>query len=277
MRFIIKLETRSQSAEIPINYQYPLSAAIYKIIAKGDDEYAEFLHEQGYGKGFKFFTFSDIKGKFKIRGDRMMFLSNQISFTICFHIPEASKNFIEGLFRSEEIVIADKRSRVQFNVQSVVALDNPLKDTVVNEVISVTAKAISPIVIGEKQDTGHYTFLAPDDNHFIKHLVNSWRSKIAANYNDATATNAILLAEVEKYNNPWRSRLVTIKADTPEETKIRGFLNFKLKLTAERQFIDLVLNAGIGLYSAQGMGCLEVVSRRVYENKVNEKEHSKKQ
>lgn len=271
MRFIIKLETKSTSAEIPINYQYPLSAAIYKIIAKGDEQYAEFLHEQGYGKGFKFFTFSDLKGKFKIRKDRMALLEKQISFVVCFHMPEASRNFIEGLFRSEEIVIADKKSKTQFSVQSVIAQDNPLKEIPANEIISVLVKPISPVVIGEKQDNGHYNFLAPDKDVFIKHLINSWQSKIAANYNDDIAEEAVLLAEVEKYKNPWRSRLITIKANTKEETKIRGFLNFKLKLTAERQFIELVLNAGMGLYSAQGMGCLEVVSRRVFEANLNDK------
>lgn len=277
MRFKIKLETKSPSVEIPINYQYPLSAAIYKIIAKGDEKYAGFLHEQGYGKGFKLFTFSDLKGKFKIRKDRMTLLDEQISFVVCFHMPEASRNFIEGLFRSEEIVIADKKSKVQFSVQSITAQDNPLKDIPANEIISVMVKPISPIVIGEKQDTGHYTFLAPDDDRFTKQLINSWRSKIEANYNDSIAVDAVLLAEIEKYRNPWRSRLVTIKAATPEETKIRGFLNFKIKLTAERQFIDLVLNAGMGLYSAQGMGCLEVISRRIFENNLNEKVDSKQQ
>src|SRR5690554_1259433 len=205
--------------KIPINYQYPLSAAIYKILAKGDSEYAKFLHEKGYGKGFKLFTFSDLKGSFKVRGDRMRLLENVISFQVHFHLPEASRTFIEGLFRSEEIIIADRKSKAQFSVQSIIAQDNPLKDVPPNEIISVITKPISPVVIGEKQDTGHYTFLDPDDEVFITHLISSWRSKIAANYNDDIAEEAVLLAEVEKYKNPWRSRLITIKADTKEETK----------------------------------------------------------
>lgn len=274
MTFELQLINKDpKTAILPINYQYPLSAAIYRILSKGNAEYAKFLHEEGYGKGYKFFTFSDLKGSFKVRGDRMRLLENVISLRVHFHLPEASRTFIEGLFRSEEIVIADRKSKAQFSVQSVIAQDDPLKDILANEIISVMVKPISPLVVGEKQDTGHYTFLAPDNDLFITHLINSWRSKIAANYNDDTAENAVLLAEVEKYKNPWRSRLITIKADTKEETKIRGFLNFKLKLTAERQFIDLVLNAGLGLYSAQGMGCLEVI---YVEGKVERSERSKR-
>ncbi|HLS31090.1 MAG TPA: CRISPR-associated endoribonuclease Cas6 [Flavobacteriaceae bacterium] len=276
MRFKIQLHLKDKAqAKIPINYQYPLSAAIYKILAKGDEEYAKFLHAEGYGKGYKFFTFSDLKGSFKIRKDRMTLLKNTISLQVNFHLPEASRTFIEGLFRSEEIVIADKKSKAQFNVQSVISIENPLKDIPPNEIISVMVKPISPIVIGKKRDTGHYTFLAPDDDSFVEQLINSWRSKIAANYNDSIAVDTVLLAEIEKYRNPWRSRLVTIKADTPEETKIRGFLNFKIKLTAESRFIDLILNAGLGLYSAQGMGCLKMISRRIFENNLNEKVDSK--
>lgn len=44
MQLQIKLQVDAISPrEIPINYQYPLSAAIYKILAKGDGEYAQFL------------------------------------------------------------------------------------------------------------------------------------------------------------------------------------------------------------------------------------------
>ena len=58
MRFQLTLQTITKIAKIPVNYQYPLSAAIYRIIAKGDAQYVSFLHERGYGKGFKLFTFS---------------------------------------------------------------------------------------------------------------------------------------------------------------------------------------------------------------------------
>lgn len=61
MIFQLILNKNKSNAVIPINYQYPLSAAIYKILQKGDSEYAQFLHEEGYGKGYKFFTFSDLK------------------------------------------------------------------------------------------------------------------------------------------------------------------------------------------------------------------------
>ncbi|MEJ7683839.1 MAG: CRISPR-associated endoribonuclease Cas6 [Segetibacter sp.] len=57
---------------------------------------------------------------------------------------------------------------------------------------------------------------------------------------------------------PPQSRLVTIKAGTNAETKIRGYTKFRLEVIAPDEMIELALGAGLGLYNAQGMGCVEV-------------------
>lgn len=257
MRFLLALHGGANDA-IPINYQYPLSAAIYRVLAKGDHEYARFLHETGYGKGYKFFTFSDLNLRYKRVGDRFILTDPSVSVLVCFHLPEASQTFVQGLFRSEEIVIADRKSKALFEVQSVVALENPVKDIPANQVARIIVRPCSALVAGSKNNQGNYAFFDPDNNRFIQSLIVNWRNKIAACWDDQTAADAVLLMEVEKYPSPFRSRLVTIKdTDDRARTQIRGFLNFRLKLTAGQRFLDLVLNAGLGLYSAQGMGCLE--------------------
>lgn len=260
MRFQIQLHNFDRKYSVlPINYQYPLSSAIYKVLSKGNAGYAQFLHEKGYGKGYKFFTFSDLKMKFKREGDRMKLLEPKVEFVVAFHLPEASKTFVEGLFRSEEIVIADQKSKAVFKVQSIVSQKNPLEDIEEREIAQIVARPLSMVVSGEKNDRGNYEFLDPDDIRFGNALLHNWKNKITAAYGEKESEESILMIEIEKYKNPWRSRLVTIKSDTDSETKIQGYLNFKLRLTAERRYLDLILNAGLGLYSAQGMGCLEVV------------------
>lgn len=69
MRFLLFLQCNKRGEVLPINYQYPLSAAIYKIPDQADAEYAAFLRKSGYGKGFKLFTFSDIGCPFRIAGE----------------------------------------------------------------------------------------------------------------------------------------------------------------------------------------------------------------
>lgn len=252
-----------KNAAIPLNYQYPLSAAIYRILSRGDDEYARFLHETGYGKGYKFFTFSDLHLQYRRADDRLILTRPDVNLTVCFHLPEASQTFVQGLFRSEKIVIADKKSKAVLNIQSVLALDNPLKELPENQIVKIAVRPISALVAGSKNDENNYAFYAPDHPDFLESLLLNWRNKITACWGEETALDSLLAIEVEFYEKPFRSRLITIKDNSPaERTQIRGFLNFKLWLMAERRFLDLVLNAGLGLYSAQGMGCLEAESVR---------------
>jgi len=260
MRFKITLQSVSGN-QIPINYQYPLSAAIYKILAKGNAEYADLLHEKGYGKGFKLFTFSQLNVPFKIEGDRLKLKDNDANFQISFHIPQAMESFVKGLFQSEEIVIADKKSKVVFTVKSVESLPNSLLQHKENEIISIYTKPLSPVVAGLMKVDGNYDFLSPENLQFAESLIYNWRSKIEACYDPETASAALLMVEIVPMKQPFKSRLITIKADTKQETKIRGWMSFELKVTAERRFVELLLNAGAGVYNAQGMGCVEVFSK----------------
>lgn len=99
MRFLITLEHHGgEGAEIPINYQYSLSAAIYRIIQKGDVYYSFYLREFGFKKGESLFTFSQIKVPFTYVDDRLILRKNTISITVAFHLPEKMKTFVSELF-----------------------------------------------------------------------------------------------------------------------------------------------------------------------------------
>lgn len=259
MRFTLKLVSVHRMAVIPINYNYPLSAAIYRIIAKGDSNYAAFLHKTGYGKGFKLFTFSQLNIPFKIEGDRLRLVGNEASFQVAFHLPEAMENFVKGLFQSEEIVIADKKSKSGFTVKSVESLPNPLQSFNENEIVNIQLKPLSPVVAGIQNEKGNYNFLPPDDIRFTESLVYNWRSKIATCYDETTAASALLMIEMVPMQQPAKSRLMTIKAGTAEETKIRGWMNVGLKVTGEKRFVELLMNAGVGVYNSMGCGCVEIL------------------
>lgn len=252
MLFKIILESE-QLQTLPVNYQYLLSSVLYRIIAKGDSEYARFLHETGYGKGFKFFSFSQIHCPFKITGNRMVLNQPSLYFYVSFHLPQAMESFVRGLFKSEHIVIADKYSKAVFMVKSVESVLNPLQKYQENEIINISVKPDSPIVAGIKNERGNYDFLPPTDDRFTESLLYNWREKITACNDAATGSGALLLMEVTGAVVA-KSRLITIKADTDAETKVKGWLNFDLQLTAEKRFLELLLNAGAGLYNAQGFG-----------------------
>ncbi|MGN6494795.1 MAG: CRISPR-associated endoribonuclease Cas6 [Agriterribacter sp.] len=263
MRFRLILTRADNANVIPINLQYPLSAVIYKIIAEADSAYATFLHDTGYKqrhslKSFKLFTFSDLKTPFNINGDRLVLLTNKAELVVCFHLPQAAENFIKGLFLHQQFDIADRTSKARFEVQSVEAIPNPLQQYKEQEIIHISLKPLSPVVAGLPNDKGNYDFLSPEVARFADSLVYNWRSKIAACYDDATASAALLMAAVKPTSRPPKSRLITIKSGTPAETKIKGWTGFELKVTGEKRFVELLLNAGSGVYNSVGMGCVGV-------------------
>lgn len=273
MRFILNLHTILKNAVLPVNYQYPLSAAIYKIISQADAVYAGFLHEEGYHqenslKAFKLFTFSDLKTPFKMEGDRMRLREPEAQVLISFHLPRAAETFIKGLFLSQEIEIADKKSWTKFKITRVESVPSGLSEETFQEIL---LRPISPLVCGQKKNNGDYQFLSPDHPEFTHQLMYNWKEKYKTVYGTENANAVFVKAgmEVIFYKNAPKSRLITIKAGTPAETKIRGFLNFRLKGWGNRKMLELLLNAGTGVYNAMGFGCMEIVAKNKTDNVKN--------
>lgn len=261
MRFKLILQAFSHNSIIPINYQYPLSAAIYKILQKADEKYAEFLHMEGYRqtdswKGFKLFTFSDVSCPFRVQGDRLYLQDDVLTFQVSFHLPEASQHFIKGLFQSQEIDIADKKSKASFKIVTVEALANPMQSYNTEKEKSMVFKPLSSCVAGVKNAKGNYDFLSPSDVRFPLAVAHNWLEKLKTLGFDASDEDINIA--VKLLDKEPKSRLIWIKAFTEAQTKIRGFMNFEMELTGKVKYIEVLYNSGAGLYNAQGMGMLEI-------------------
>ncbi|HET8572383.1 MAG TPA: CRISPR-associated endoribonuclease Cas6 [Edaphocola sp.] len=261
MRFRLKILATGFPAILPLNYQYPLSAVIYKILRQADHEYAYFLHETGYKqsenslKAFKLFTFSDIRTPFKIQGDRMRMLAPEAEVIVSFHLPQAAETFIKGLFMNQEIEITDSKSRARFKISQVESIPNGLSKEPVQEAV---LQPLSPVISSKPNENGHYDYLAPEHPDFVPQLLFNWQSKYQTLYDNVDEAFADAGMEVLFYKNPPKSRLITIKAGTPEETKIKGYVNFQLKVKGSLAALELLLDSGVGTYNSQGMGCVEV-------------------
>lgn len=262
MRFLLNLTSILPTQRITFNYQYPLSAAIYKIIYRADEAYATFLHEQGYkhgNKSFKFFTFSDLQTPFIRQGNKMVMTTRDVLLTICFQVPDAAENFIKGLFMNQQLDIADNKDKASFIVQQVTAVTTPVFPF--NK--AVLLQPMSPVVVGRNNERGNYDYVSPDEPDFSALLLNNLISKYAAlHQSDAYALNELsksVLLQPVFFTQPPRSRLVTIKNGTAAETQVRGFDKFRLRIQAPESLLTLALNAGVGMHNAMGMGCLELL------------------
>lgn len=261
MRLLLTLNYIGENQIIPVNYQYPLASAIYRILQKADAGYSAFLHEKGYGKGFKLFTFSDIRCPFKIEGDRLLLLSDKAEIIVCFHLPKAAETFVKGLFMSQQVDIADRKSKTSFTVTQVESLASPLDRFNKNDEVDFLLKPLSPVVCGLKNEKGNYNFLSPSDDGYEEMLFLNWEEKCKTVFEKEEAGQIMesSFIQILFYKNPPKSRLITIKADTDAETKIRGFNNFEIRIKGKKEAVELLLNSGAGLYNAMGMGCVDVV------------------
>ena len=260
MRFKISLSPTSAHPVIPINYQYPLSAAIYKVLHRADSDYAAFLHEKGYRaadslKNFKLFTFSDLSVKFKLKGDRMH-LHSPPELVVSFHLPAAAETFVKGLFLSQQLHIADRKSKASFRVDLVNALPCPFSGLDAGEVISIRVAVASACVAGWKDSKGNYDFISPEDARFPWVVQHNWEEKLKSVH--IYEEGDVLRVTVLPFQTPPKSRLITIKAFTQSQTRIKGFTRFGMELTAKRKYLELIYNSGAGVYNALGMGCLEM-------------------
>lgn len=248
-------------ALLPFNYQYPLSAAVYKIIQRADRDFAAFLHNRGYGEGqksFKLFTFSDIRTPFLRRGDRMQLTTGEAELTVCFYLPVAAEHFIRGLFMHQQLEIADRTSRTVLTVAGVESLPSSISGNG-----PTVLQPLSPLVVGRKNERGHYDYRSPEDADFGECLYYNWMEKCAAVGLPVATGNEEpeVSIDILFYNHPPQQRLITIKGGTEAETRIRGYTKFRLEVRAPQEMLEMALGAGLGLHNAQGMGCVEILNK----------------
>lgn len=262
MRFKITLRVNRDAfgRRLPINYQYELSAAIYRILASGDKAYSSWLHENGYklesGKTFKLFTFSRLMpSKFRIlkQSNQMELQSDTVEWHISFLPEKSTQRFIEGLFQNQIFEVGNKESVVQFQVESIQMLPSP------EFTETMTFEALSPITVSQRLDDGR-DYYPRDAEEFAKekwvkerllqNLLDKYEAFYGTPYEDECFFDMMTLTEP-------KSALVTIKAGTPQETKVRGFL-CRLALHCPAELMRIAYESGLGEGNSQGFGCLEM-------------------
>jgi CRISPR-associated endoribonuclease Cas6 len=262
MRFTLQLGLK-QGKVLPLNYQYELSSWIYKVISRADSEFATWLHSNGYTTGskqFRLFNFSRLQvPAFEIQGDRLHIKSDKISLQVSFGIDASAEKFIMGLFQHQQLTIGDTQSRVTFEVLQIEAQDSRLYSN------TCRFRTISPMCASKKREyNGKQSalYLSPEDEEFERiltgNLVNKWMAlrvnQLVPHIAFASDNSAI---QFRLLNKP-SSRLVTFKAGTEEQTKVRGF-DFQFELTAPIELMELGYNCGFGEKNSEGFGMVEVV------------------
>lgn len=238
------------------NYPYYIASWLYKQIAYVDAPLAEFLHRQGYQtkrKNFKLHTFSSLQTDFTVENGLMRLKSREAWLHLNFYLDRVAERFVQGLFMHQQCTLGDRQHRIRMTVQQVEVLPMPeLYPT-------VRLQMRSPIVVSHKNERGLDDYLSPEHADYADLLLNNLIEKYEAcgqHLDPAWQNQPFEFTLLQYHKKPYR--LITIKAGTPEETRVRGYL-FDFALTAPAPLIEVGLLAGFGRENAMGFGFAEVV------------------
>lgn len=267
MRFRLILsnrETTKKGDMLPLNYQYELSSWIYKLINLSDTKFARWLHETGYAlenRKFKMFTFSNLRPEhYSIVGDRMIIDPGNSELIVSFYLPEGVEHFIKGLFRNHQFQLGDNISKVDFIIREVEKLPE------IEFSHSMRFNTLSPLVISRTggSESRHARYLSPVEEKFGElltgNLINKYvalaESGLAEVRNREEFVNGAV--KMELAGQP-RQKLVKIKAGTPEQVFLKGFL-FEFRLTAPVELMRIGYYGGFGEKNSLGFGCCDILT-----------------
>lgn len=237
-----------------MDYQYYLSAWIYKVLDKADPEFSDFLHSEGYTSGnkrYKLFCYSQLNfGRPKLWKEKSLFeiLQDEISLNVSFLMAGAAEKFIIGLFINQQLFIGDRFNGIDLIVKQVEHLPDPL----ISETMSY--QAYSPVVVSHKNEGKYAVYLSPVNDNYAHYLEQNLRNKYMSVPNSAGLPDNFTF-NFELIGAP-KSKLITIKPYTPEQSKVRGFV-YDFVLTCPVEIHWLILASGFGEKNSMGFGWVE--------------------
>lgn len=266
MRFKLTLERADQRRFIPINYQYELSSAIYRVIERGNEDFSAFLHDEGYrlgNKPFRLFTFSRVfldKQRVHVNQGRIEHLGTSAELYVSFLIERAAEEFIKGLFLGQEFYLGDQISGVTYQVAKIES-DGPVffRQT-------MHYRCLSPILIKEKRVDGGENYLDPTHPKYtemlVHNLISKWTAQAMAGIEQNRRSFQNLAYRFEPVGKVYKNGVV-IKQMTPQESKLIGY-SFEFTLEAPEELHEIGYFSGFGHLNSQGFGCVEVKKNKDY-------------
>ncbi|MEJ5287584.1 MAG: hypothetical protein CH6_3717 [Candidatus Kapaibacterium sp.] len=266
MRLKILLKSTKKDFQIPINYNYALSSALYKIFYESSPEFASWLHDQGFvardGKRLKLFTFSrlfvhDFKQEREIiKGTRNCWFLFSSPFKT-----EIVENLIIGIFKRSRIIIANRSVSSEFRVQNIEHIEDP---KFVREMDYIMLSPTVTSTMKELNGKVYEHFYRVDEEGIEEALANNLLKKYEI-VNKSTYNGELRIELDREYirskgGAEGVSKMVTIAEGSERETRVKGFM-CPIKITADVEMQKVAYECGIGKKNGLGFGMLEVVNR----------------
>lgn len=262
MRLKITLRPYSHKFSIPVNYNYPLSSAIYRVFSQGSAEFSEWLHDRGYvtpeGRPMKLFTFSRLFiDRARLKGGT---LTGEDNVTLYFASPVEDaliETFVNGLLNMRNIYIGNHSVGTEFTVSEVSVLPRPEFGS------SAYFKMLSPVTVSTVKDIGGVRkiyYYRPGDEGVESALSNNLHKKFSLIHNKEYEGSLKLTLDREYIRRAGGSRklskLITLKEGQPDEIKVKGFVS-PFTIEASPAMLRTAYDSGLGERTSQGFGFFE--------------------
>lgn len=255
MRFklTITVDRRAFGNLLPLNYQYELSAFVYRTIERTNATYSKWLHENGFkldAKQFRLFNFSHFQIPiYKIEGNRLRIDSDTITWFVSFLPEQSTEEFIKGIFAEQVFTIGDKLSKVQLRVANIELVTEPdfSKKNQFN--------TLSPVCITRHiPEQNRIAYESPDSDYAREALLYNLKNKYKAFYGKEFTGDELFDF---KLLYPPKSKLIVVKTNTPEQTQVKGF-SFRFTLRAHPDLLYILYHCGLGEKNSTGFGMVDV-------------------
>lgn len=256
MRLKLTLKPENEEYILPLNYQYYLYISFFIIFDNSSEEFRKWVKEK---------YFSNRNGRFYMYNFSFLYFLNERSVDITnatisssgdieltFTAPildEDIKNYIIELFNNNDIhFYPAKRENQEFVISKVEEIDLPeFKEEMNYKMSSVTCYF-----------TKNYRhFFNIGEKGIEDKLIYDLKQKYKKVYNKEYEGEISLEFDKEYQENHKVNKLITMKENTEDEYKIRGFnCPFTLKASPDMQYI--AYTCGIGMKNKFGFGSIEI-------------------
>lgn len=234
----IKLKIhKSGILEFPLNYNYQLQSAVYHLL-QHEKNYAEFLHDYGYGQdnAFRMFTFGTPKGQYEIVNKKIYFNEGFL-----WEIRSISQEFCEIIKNAVIKTGTIKLFNYLCDIEEMTITRTDINST------AITITSNTPIVAKNTAQNGKTIYYTPKDREFYTLIQTNFQHKYTAYYGKEHLTDIALLPignirkVVTRYKNTWI-------------TAYHGQFELHGSLSA----LNFLYDTGLGGKNAQGFGMFEM-------------------
>lgn len=236
---------------LPYHLNYALSSYIYQCIRLADEEYGDWLHNEGLafrGKSYKPFHFSSMHFSYKKNHRTHMSVQGEGWLRVDSIRPDLIQRLMEGMQKKEHLELHDWKIPIQ-DIQIQMAPD--FRET-------MTYRAISPIVVPVKRGERLH-FCYPLESQFYDSIRQSIRNWYCLKWGEEMANETTIhlsLHQPEKFQLTKAAVLTQYK-----EKKIKGYL-IPLTIQAPPKVQQVIYESGLGSYGSQGFGMVEQIKQK---------------